>query len=150
MKIDIVWGMSEGKTLLSAFDKALLKAGIHNFNLIPLSSVIPKDSVVEEVGTYHASFEIGKIQHVVIASVSSKTQDMIISVGLGWVQTEQGGLFIESAGEFSQEDCEEEIRVGLTEMLESRSWNGEIKMKVISHRVIEIANVSVAAVYCDL
>ena len=76
MKIDIVWGRSEGKTLLSAFDKALVKAGIHNFNLIPLSSVIPQNSVVEEVG--------------------------------------------------------------------------KVQMKVISHRVEEIANVTVAAVYCNL
>jgi len=38
MEIKIVWGKSEGKTLLSSFDKALLKAVIHNFNLIPSSS----------------------------------------------------------------------------------------------------------------
>jgi hypothetical protein len=59
-------------------------------------------------------------------------------------------LFIESKGEFGQEECEEEIRIGLSEMLEVRGWHGEIKMKVISHRVEEIANVTVAAVYCNL
>jgi len=150
MKIDIVWGKSEGKTLLSAFDKALNKAGIHNFNLIPLSSVIPKNSIVEEVGKAHLSKKIGDILYVVSASFSSKKPNAVISAGLGWVQTEQGGLFIESKGEFSQEDCEEEIRVGLTEMLEARGWHGEIKMKAISHRVEEIANVTVAAVYCNL
>lgn len=41
MKIDVVWGHGEGKTSLSAFDRTLLEAGIHNLNLIPLSSVIP-------------------------------------------------------------------------------------------------------------
>ncbi len=51
MRIDIVWGESEGKTLLSAFDRALLNAGIHNFNLIPLNSVIPPQSVIHERGT---------------------------------------------------------------------------------------------------
>lgn len=150
MKIDIVWGRSEGKTLLSAFDKALVKAGIHNFNLIPLSSIIPKNSIVEEVGKAHLSNEIGDILHVVIASFSSKKPNAIISAGLGWVQTEQGGLFIESKGEFSQEECESEIRVGLSEMLDARGWNGQIKKKVISHRVEEIANVTVAAVYNNL
>jgi arginine decarboxylase len=150
MKIDIVWGKSEGKTLLSAFDKALDKAGIHNFNLIPLSSVIPKNSSVDEVGKAHLSKEIGDILYVVIASFGCKKANAVISAGLGWVQTEQGGLFIESIGEFSQEDCEEEIRVGLTEMLEARGWHGEIRMKAISHRVEEIANVTVAAVYCNL
>ena len=150
MKIDIVWGKSEGKTLLSAFDKALDKAGIHNFNLIPLSSVIPKNSIVEEVGKAYLSKEIGDILYVVSASFSSRKPNAVISAGLGWVQAEQGGLFIESKGEFSQEECEAEIRVGLSEMLEVRGWSGEIKMKVISHRVEEIANVTVAAVYCNL
>lgn len=150
MKIDIVWGRSEGKTLLSAFDKALLKAGIHNFNLITLSSVIPSNSTVEETGIYDLSHEIGEILYVVLSSFSSEKTNALISAGLGWVQTEQGGLFIESKGEFSQEECEEEIRVGLTEMLDARGWNGEIKMKVISHRVEEIANVTVAAVYNNL
>jgi len=147
MKIDIVWGKNEGKTKLSAFDKALLKAGIHNFNLIPLSSVIPLNSVVEEVGVYRSSNEIGKIQYVVISDYCSKKSNITISAGLGWVQTEQGGLFIEAKGEFSQEECEEEITEGLREMLDARGWRGEIKMKVISHRVKGIASVIVAAVY---
>ncbi len=129
MKIDIVWGKSEGKTLLSAFDKALNKAGIHNYNLIPLSSVIPKNSIVEEVGKAYLSKEIGDILYVVIASFSSKKPNVVISAGLGWVQTEQGGLFIESKGEFSQEECEAEISIGLSEMLEARGWSGETKKK---------------------
>lgn len=150
MKIDIAWGKSEGKTLLSAFDKALQEAGINNYNLISLSSVIPKNSVVEEVGKAHLSKEVGDILHVVMASFGSKKPNVVISAGLGWVQTDQGGLFIESKGEFSKEECEKEMRIGLTDMLESRGWTGEIKVKAISHKVGEIANVTVAAVYRDL
>lgn len=150
MKIDIVWGKSEGNTILSAFDKALLEAGIHNLNLIPLSSVIPKNSVVEQAGKTQISKEIGDVVYVVIASFDSQKPDSIISAGLGWVQTEQGGLFIEAAGEFDHAECEEEIRIGLTEMLEVRGWSGKIKTKVVSHKVEKIASVTVAAVYCDL
>jgi len=150
MRIDIVWGKSEGKTLLSAFDKALQQAGIHNFNLIPLSSVIPKDSVVEEVGQTRLPKEVGDVLHVVMASLGSKKANAVISAGLGWVQTDQGGLFIESKGEFSKEECEREMKEGLTEMLESRGWKGEIKVKAVSHRVEKIANVTVIAVYRDL
>ncbi len=54
---------------------------------------------------------------------------------------------IESKGEFSREECEEEIRVGLTEIMEAREWSGEIKMKVITYKVKEMANVTIAAVY---
>ena len=147
MRIDIVWGMSEGKTLISAFDKAISKAGIHNFNLIPLSSVIPPKSVVNEIGTLKSVNRIGDILYVVISSFSSKKSNTLISSGLGWVQTQEGGLFFESKGEFGQKECEEEIVIGLREMMEARGWSGEIKMKVLSHKIREIANVTVAAVY---
>jgi len=32
-------------------------------------------------------------------------------------------------------------------MMSARGWKGEIKMRVVSHKVREIANVTVAAVY---
>ena len=79
MRIDIVWGESEGKTLLSAFDRALLNAGIHNFNLIPLSSVIPPQSVIHETGTYTSSDRVGEILYVVISSLSSHKSNALIS-----------------------------------------------------------------------
>lgn len=147
MKIDIVWGKGEGRTLLSAFDRALHQAGIHNFNLVPLSSVIPKHARVEEVGCYRAPVEVGSIRHVVIASWSSRKPRSVISAGLGWVQTKQGGLFLESKGEFSRQECEMEIRNGLEDMLEVRGWRGEIRTRVVSHRVEKIGSVTVVAVY---
>jgi len=147
MEIRIVWGKSEGKTLISSFDKALIKAGIHNFNLISLSSVIPQDAAVLEVGTYESFHKIGDILYVVISSFSSNKPNAQISAGLGWVQTKEGGLLFESRGEFSHKKCEEEISRGLSEMLSARGWKGEIKMKVVSHKVREMANVTVAAVY---
>jgi len=85
--------------------------------------------------------------HVVISSLSSHKSNALISAGLGWVQTQEGGLLIESKGEFSREECEEEIIVGLTDMMEAREWSGKIEMKVITHKVKEMANVTVAAVY---
>ena len=147
MEIKIVWGKSEGKTLISSFDKALLKAGIHNFNLIYLSSVIPQEAVVREVGTYKSDRKIGDILHVVISTIGSNTAGVQISAGLGWVKTEEGGLLFESSGQFSPEECREEIKKGLTEMMSARGWHGEIKMKVISHNIKKMANITVAAVY---
>ncbi len=85
--------------------------------------------------------------YVVISSLSSHKSNALISAGLGWVQTQEGGLLIESKGVFSREECEEEISVGLTDMMEAREWSGEIEMKVITHKVKEMANVTAAAVY---
>lgn len=148
MEIKIVWGKSEGETLISSFDKALLKAGIHNFNLIYLSSIIPPGAEVHEVGTYKSSArKIGDILHVVISSISSASAGVRISAGLGWVKTAEGGLLFESRGQFSPEECSQEIEKGLREMMIARGWEGEIKKKVISHKVKKMANITVAAVY---
>ncbi len=85
--------------------------------------------------------------YVVISSLSSHKSNALISAGFGWVQTQEGGLLIESKGVFSREECEEEISVGLTDMMEALEWSGEIEMKVITHKVKEMANVTAAAVY---
>jgi arginine decarboxylase len=44
----ITSGASEARTELAAFDAALLSAGVGNFNLIRLSSVIPAGSTIVE------------------------------------------------------------------------------------------------------
>ncbi len=44
MKIKVTYGIGEGATKLAAFDRALFDAGIANYNLIKLSSVIPENS----------------------------------------------------------------------------------------------------------
>ena len=147
MEIKIVWGESEGQTLISSFDKALLKAGIHNFNLIYLSSIIPQEAEVREVGSYKSNHKIGDILHVVISTISSDRVGAQISAGLGWVKTKEGGLLFESKGLFGPQECKEEIIKGLSEMMAARGWEGEIKTKIISHKVKKIANVTVAAVY---
>ncbi len=147
MIISIVWGKSEGGTVVSAFDGALMRAGIHNLNLVSVSSVIPEDAEVREVGSYKSRHKIGDILYVAISSISSSKQNTQISAGLGWVQTKQGGLFFESKGEFSPEDCADEITIGLREMMSTRSWDGSINMKIITHKVKRLANLTVAAIY---
>ncbi len=41
----VVAGASEGKNELTAFDRALLKAGIGNINLIRVSSILPPKAI---------------------------------------------------------------------------------------------------------
>ena len=53
MDIKIVKGIGEGPTEIAAFDKAPFKAGIHDFNLIKLSSVVPKNSKINKIKKWH-------------------------------------------------------------------------------------------------
>ncbi|MDO8570529.1 MAG: pyruvoyl-dependent arginine decarboxylase [Candidatus Daviesbacteria bacterium] len=97
MRIEVVLGTGVGETTLSAFDNALVKAGVHNYNLIVLSSVIPKQSEVIRVVRYQASHnEWGHRLYIVKADVRSELIGNSIAAGLGWYQLEDGrGMFVE-------------------------------------------------------
>jgi len=47
MEIVLTSAIGSGKTSLSAFDDALFKAGMGNYNLIRLSSIIPKNAKIK-------------------------------------------------------------------------------------------------------
>jgi arginine decarboxylase len=149
MEISIVWGKSEGETFISAYDKSLKEAGIHNFNLITLSSVIPAGAVVVERGVYPCCTRVGAIRYVVLSSFTSDKAGTPICAALGWVLSDEGGLIFESCGEFTGEEAIKEIERGLQEMMSVRNWRWRegIKVKVVEHRVERVANVLVAAVY---
>lgn len=47
MQIFVTTGTGDGPTPLAAFDAALINAGVANYNLLYLSSVIPADAVIQ-------------------------------------------------------------------------------------------------------
>ncbi|HTO01714.1 MAG TPA: pyruvoyl-dependent arginine decarboxylase, partial [Microthrixaceae bacterium] len=51
LTINVSGSVGHGPTSLSAFDSALAGAGVSNFNLIRLSSVIPPNSIVSGIAT---------------------------------------------------------------------------------------------------
>ncbi len=101
MRISIVKGTGSGKTKIAAFDNALWDAGIANYNLIRLSSVIPEDSdvVVEKVDRNEQ--EHGHKLYVVIAEGFETAPGKKAVAGLGWVtanHTKGKGIFVEHFG----------------------------------------------------
>ena len=126
-KIIIVRGTGEGSTALSAFDDALHNAGIGNFNLVELSSIIPKNTLVELKENYDIPYEIGQIQPVVISHSESNEKGLEISAGLGWALASEGGVFIEISGCFSESKCLRDIDTTLNDMMKRRTWNWTVK-----------------------
>lgn len=89
-----------GPTELAAFDAALREAGIANFNLIVLSSVIPPGSevrVLDDPGAAVPDGEWGDRLYVVMAEAATDVPGREIAAGLGWVQDPESGrgLFVE-------------------------------------------------------
>ncbi len=129
MEIQIVKGVGSAKTKLAAFDRALHNAGIANYNLICLSSVIPKDSrlIVDQIKTNPNNY--GKRLYVVMSKHHQTEKGKDAWAGLGWTQDKDGrGLFVEHHGA-SKKEVEKLIKNSLTDMIKYRPYKYEnIKM----------------------
>lgn len=98
MDITVVSAVGEGATALSAFDNALKKTGVFNYNLLILSSVIPPNVTIHRNTTYIApDSEYGHKLYVVKADIRSDHAGKCIGAGLGWYQfgEDNRGIFVE-------------------------------------------------------
>jgi len=100
MQIKITSGVGSGPTALGAFDAALRNAGIENYNLIPLSSVIPPGAEILRVRPTVRSSEYGHRLYVVMARHDASEPGEEAWAGLGWTQEPESGrgLFVELHG----------------------------------------------------
>ena len=97
MKIYVASSIGRASTLLSAFDNALQNAGVCNYNLIPLSSVIPPQSKVIKKTRYKTpKDEFGHKLYCIKAEIRSDETGKFIAAGLGWYQFgDNRGIFVE-------------------------------------------------------
>lgn len=147
LTIAVIAAVGEGRTQLSAFDAALFQCGIHNYNLIRLSSVIPPAARVLVSHHYEAPpSDYGHKLYAVKADVRSDEPGTALAAGLGWLQTDDGrGLFVEhgiKAKHLTRSEIErnvaEQIVASLTDLAESRRLAfavDQIHMHVASTRV---------------
>lgn len=121
LTIRVSRGAAAGRTRLGAFDNALRAAGVADFNLVRLSSVIPPRSVVyeaepgEQIRGGH-----GDVLYSVYADAYATISDQSAWAGITWAQHEDGaGLFAESSG-WSRQLVEWELEQTMAAMIESR------------------------------
>lgn len=143
--IRVVWGTASGPTELSAFDAALAAAGIHNYNLVTLSSVIPADPDIEVVGTAPDLGPVGDELHVVESSATAAPGERA-AAGIGWARSESGrGIFYEVSGT-DPEAVEAEIEAGLAAGRQLRDW--EFVDEDVVVRSVEAADEHASTVVC--
>lgn len=139
MDIHVVTSTGAGLTEISAFDEALYKAGVHNLNLIPLSSVIPPETHVQIVPRVNINDgHWGKRLYCVMSRHIGVTFSEEVWAGLGWVQTHDGrGLFVEHHAE-SQQSVKKMIDNSLNDMIRYRSEGfGEIQYAIVGAECID-------------
>lgn len=142
MNIQISGGIGLGPTELSAFDQALVHAGVANYNLIYLSSVLPPDSKVAVVegkpkrpeGTW------GDRLYVVMAQKRSSQRNQEVCAGIGWMQdpkTKQG-LLVEHEGH-SEDEVKADIHHSLVALARNRNMQfGQPKMHVVGTKCVDL------------
>lgn len=130
MKIYISSGDGSGPTEISAFDLALVHAGIANHNLIYLSSVLPPKSEIIETQQPPTHGDWGDRLYVVMAQ-HRRSSIGESWAGIGWIQQEDGrGLLVEHEGE-SEAGVREAIENSLQALARNRDMKfGPINMKL--------------------
>jgi arginine decarboxylase len=124
LTISVTAGLGAGPNPLAAFDAALLGAGIANFNLIRLSSVIPTGAVLDRAGDHRPAPAGGWGDRLYVVLADSRITDPALEAwaGIGWVQDEGSGdgLFVEHEGH-SRAEVERQIEASLGALCAGRS-----------------------------
>jgi arginine decarboxylase len=119
LPISIRTASGTGQTELSAWDDALWHAGVANFNLIRLSSVIPRQTEISFTNEPVAG-EHGDQLYCVYASTPAKRPGDTAWAGIGWTRDEDGrGLFVEHSAT-SEPELDELIQLSLEDMIKRR------------------------------
>lgn len=121
-KLYLVSAVGQGRTEISAFDNALHNAGIANYNLLTLSSVIPPNTEIEVVEKLNWNDkEFGDRLYCVMARQITTTFGEQACAGIGWVQSDVDGrgLFVEHHAE-SEETVKKLVDNSLSDMVKYR------------------------------
>lgn len=151
MVIQVAAGTGEGHTTLSAFDAALRAAGVANYNLIQLSSIIPPGAevMVADGPIADQPGKWGDRLYVVKADKRVETEGEEAWAAIGWVQDPETGmgLFVEHEGG-SKDTVSRKVEVSLEDLQRNRNMDlGEMCMKVagITYDDVPVCALVVAA-----
>lgn len=142
-KFSLVSASAEGNFSLTAFDKALLLAGVGNTNLLKVSSILPPNA--EEV----SSLEIppGSLLPIAYASLVSENPGELIaaSVAVGMVRKDGYGVIMEFSDKCSRKEAEQQVAEMAKEALDARGLRPErIIVAGVEHVVRKIGCVFAA------
>jgi arginine decarboxylase len=124
-----------GRTRLTAFDRALLEAGVGNMNLVRVSSVLPAGAVYREA----VDIPPGALLPIAYGTISSAVvgQTIAAAVAVG-VSPDSLGMIMEFSGEGSKTQAEKVVREMVEEAFVSRGLTlAEVKVRSAEIKVPE-------------
>ena len=128
--IHVARGAGTGPTAMSSYDAALADAGVHNYNLVSVSSIVPAEAEVVEVDVAPDLGPAGNRLTVVEARATVEGTESA-SAGLGWTTGPGPGLFYEADGA-DPESVRETVAAGLDAGRDLREWTFDDESVVVS------------------
>jgi arginine decarboxylase len=144
-QVCLVWGAAEGDSELTAFDNALLKAGIGHLNLIAVTSIFPEGAALAPL----PEIATGTLTPTVYAKMVSETPGEVISACIGVGVTNRGGVLMEAHGPWSAAQIEERVARMVDEGMRSRGFSTggyDLHFATAEHHVERIGSAVAAAV----
>jgi arginine decarboxylase len=132
--IALATGLGQGPTRLAAFNAALRDAGVANYNLICMSSVIPPGSVIERRKWLTPRQDWGRRLYCVLSEMREDRPGCSVHAGIGWVRDAHtgAGLFVELHDD-NRERLDADLRATLLSMQAGRGINlGEPETAIAS------------------
>ncbi len=135
-RYSLVAASAEGEHELTAFDKALLNAGIGNVNLIRVSSILPPGSVYESRLDIPPGSLVPIAYGTLICAETGAHIAAAVAVGIG-AEAGDFGVIMEFAGHCGRQDAERCVREMVTEAFQHRGMKlAEIKVAAAEHHVV--------------
>ncbi len=141
--VSVVAGSGEGLTELTAFDRALMDAGIANLNFLRVTSILPAGVTVVPVPT----FVPGTLVPAVYARIASHTpgERIAAAVGLGFSRGQYGVIMeYEHAG--TAKHAETAVRQMVEEAMAIRELSVKEVRVVVREHVVQRIGCTIAAV----
>jgi arginine decarboxylase len=118
--VRVVWGTAGGPTATSSYDAALAAAGVHDYNLVTVSSVLPADATVEHVGTAPDLGPAG--EQLTVVQSRATVQEGAACAGRAWAREHAGPGRVSEAAGSDPDDARERVETGLAAGKELRDW----------------------------
>lgn len=136
-------GAAEGHSELTAFDAALLKAGIGNVNLLKVSSILPPEAQYSPGMELPFGALVPTAYGYIVCEEPGVTIAAAVAVG---VSEDSFGVIMELSGHFTKEVAEEKITAMVKESFAMRNMPlVEIKISAVEHKVEKIGCALAAA-----
>ena len=145
-------GVGVSEKGLPSFDKALLEAGVGNYNLVRLSSILPAHCEWIDVGEISTHIKEGSLLPTAYSTITSDIEgDFLVSaIGVGIpADKEKVGVIMEySDKNISEDDARRTLMEMIKEAFEIRGWELKDTVSTVVSAKVEQAGVKYTTFAC--